>query len=125
MLDRAKANEKIEWLLNHTIDEVIGTKEGGVTLLTVTNTKTQKTSDFATEGFFVAIGHTPNSDLFADTLDMDDTGYLITQPDSTKTTVPGVFACGDVQDSVYRQAVTAAGTGCMAALEAERFLQHG
>ena len=125
MQDRAKANDKIGWLLNHTVDEVIGTKEGGVTSIKVRNTDTDEVSDFATGGFFVAIGHTPNSQLFADTLTMDDTGYLVTEADSTKTNIPGVFACGDVQDSVYRQAVTAAGTGCMAALEAERFLQHG
>ncbi len=125
MQERARSNDKIQWLLSHTVDEVIGTKEGGVTSLKVRNTKTGQTSDFETGGFFVAIGHTPNSELFTGVLDMDDTGYLITQPDSTKTNIPGVFACGDVQDSVYRQAITAAGTGCMAALEAERFLQHG
>jgi thioredoxin reductase (NADPH) len=125
MQDRARANDKIEWLLNHTVDEVVGTKEGGVTSLKVRNTRTNAVSDFPTGGFFVAIGHRPNSELFQGALAMDDTGYLVTQPDSTKTDVPGVFACGDVQDSVYRQAVTAAGTGCMAALEAERFLEHG
>jgi thioredoxin reductase (NADPH) len=125
MQDRARANDKIEWLLNHTVDEVVGTKEGGVTSLKVRNTRTNESSDFPTGGFFVAIGHRPNSELFQGALAMDDTGYLVTQADSTKTDLPGVFACGDVQDSVYRQAVTAAGTGCMAALEAERFLQHG
>ena len=125
MQDRARSNDKIEWLLNHTVDEVVGTKEGGVTSLKVRDTRTNEVSDFATGGFFVAIGHRPNSELFKGVLAMDDTGYLVTQPDSTQTDLPGVFACGDVQDSVYRQAVTAAGTGCMAALEAERFLQHG
>ncbi len=125
MLERAQASDKIEWLLNRTVEEVIGTKDGGVTGLKLRDTKNGEISDFATDGFFVAIGHTPNSELFTGVLDMDPAGYLITQPDSTKTNVPGVFACGDVQDSVYRQAVTAAGTGCMAALEAERFLAHG
>ena len=125
MQDRARANDKIEWLLNHAVEEVVGTKEGGVTSLKLRNTKTGEPSEFQTGGFFVAIGHTPNSELFKGVLDMDKTGYVVTQPDSTKTNIPGVFACGDVQDSVFRQAVTAAGTGCMAALEAERFLQHG
>jgi len=124
MQERARANPKIKWLLSHTPEAVIGTKEGGVTALTVRNVKTDKVYDFATQGVFMAIGHKPNTSLFEGTLTMDETGYLVTEADSTRTNIPGVFACGDVQDSVYRQAVTAAGTGCMAALEAESFLQH-
>jgi thioredoxin reductase (NADPH) len=93
-----------------------------VTGVRVVNNQTNETKDLAVTGFFVAIGHKPNTELFQGILDMDETGYLITKPNVTATNIPGVFAAGDVQDNVYRQAITAAGTGCMAALEAERYL---
>ena len=111
-------NIEIHW---HTeTEEILGESE--VEAVRVYNNQTQEKTDIPIGGFFVAIGHKPNTDLFKDVLDMDDTGYLITQPGSTKTNVEGVFAAGDAQDKIYRQAVTAAGTGCMAALDAERYL---
>jgi thioredoxin reductase (NADPH) len=116
-------NAKIEVVWDSVLEEVLG---GGsppaVTGVRVRNVKTGKTSELAVDGVFVAIGHTPNSELFRGQLDMDAGGYILTKPDSTATSVPGVFAAGDVQDRIYRQAVTAAGTGCMGALEAEKFL---
>jgi thioredoxin reductase (NADPH) len=127
MLDRARANPKIEFLLNHTIDEILGKPEGGVTGVRLRNTKTNETSELACDGVFMAIGHVPNTKIFEGKLKLDDKGYIVTRPGSTYTSVEGVFACGDVQDSIYRQAVTAAGTGCMASIDAERWLegQHG
>jgi thioredoxin reductase (NADPH) len=123
MVDRARANEKIELVLDSVVDEVLG--DDKVTGVRVRNLVTGETSEIPTDGFFVAIGHDPTTALFLDALDHDpDTGYLVTQPRSTATNVPGVFAAGDVQDHVYRQAVTAAGSGCMAALDAERFLSE-
>ena len=121
MVDRAKANEKIELVLNKIVEEVLGdTKVTGVRFR---DTVTGETSELDTDGFFVAIGHDPNTSLFLDQLDHEaDTGYLVTQGKSTETNIPGVFAAGDVQDHTYRQAVTAAGSGCAAALDAERFL---
>ena len=114
---------KIKVIWNSAIDEVIGrSNPNGVTGVRVRDLKTDQMTELAVDGMFVAIGHTPNTELFKNVLDMDENGYLITAPDSTRTNIPGVFACGDVQDHVYRQAVTAAGTGCMAALEADRFL---
>jgi thioredoxin reductase (NADPH) len=105
------------------VDEVIGTEDPiGVTGIKLKNTKSGDISDLAVDGLFIAIGHDPATKLFAGHLDMDDEGYIVTAPDSTATSVPGVFAAGDVQDKKYRQAVTAAGTGCMAALEAEQFV---
>lgn len=115
----------VEMVWNHQPLEILGKQEGfskSVTGLIVKNVITGEERTLAIDGFFVAIGHKPNSDLFKGQLDMDESGYLITAPDSTATKIPGVFAAGDIQDKVYRQAVTAAGTGCMAALEAERFL---
>lgn len=126
MQERAFANPKIEFMWNTEIREILGTKEEGVTGIKVFNNQTSEESVFETQGVFVAIGHQPNTQLFAGQLDMDDVGYLLTEGKSMKTNIEGVFACGDAQDSYYRQAITAAGTGCMAAIDAERFLaEHG
>lgn len=122
MQDRVKAHEKIEILWNTEVKEIHGTKESGVDSITLYNNKTNETTKYPTQGVFVAIGHKPNTDLFKGILDMDEVGYLKTEGRTMKTNIPGVFACGDAQDAFYRQAVTAAGTGCMAAIDAERFL---
>jgi len=123
MQDRLFANPKIEVRWNCVVEEILGGgMPPGVTGLRLRDTASGTTSELAVDGVFIAIGHQPNTDLFKGQLDMDETGYLITTPDSTATSIPGVFAAGDVQDHVFRQAVTAAGTGCMAALEADRFL---
>jgi thioredoxin reductase (NADPH) len=123
MVDRARADEKIEFVLNKTIDEVVG--DGKVSGVRLRDTVTGEVSELDTDGFFVAIGHDPNTGLFLDQLDHEhDSGYLITKGKSTETNVAGVFAAGDVQDHTYRQAVTAAGSGCAAALDAERFLSE-
>lgn len=122
MQERVLANEKVEVLWNSEIKEIYGTKESGVQGVKLFNNKTGETSDFPTEGVFIAIGHKPNTELFAGVLEMDEIGYLKTEGRTMKTNVEGVFACGDAQDSYYRQAITAAGTGCMAAIDAERFL---
>jgi thioredoxin reductase (NADPH) len=120
MLDRARANEKIEWITNAVVDEVIGDdRVVGVRLRDVT---TGETWEIEADGVFAAIGHDPNTALFLDQIHHDEAGYLITNPRSTETNVPGVFAVGDVQDHVYRQAITAAGSGSMGALDAERYL---
>jgi thioredoxin reductase (NADPH) len=120
MVDRAQANEKIEWVTNAVVEEVLGdVKMTGVRLRDV---RTDDTWELPADGLFVAIGHDPNTHLFLDQLEHDDAGYLVTKPGSTETNIPGVFAVGDVQDHVYRQAVTAAGSGCMGALDAERYL---
>jgi thioredoxin reductase (NADPH) len=122
MVARVEANEKIEILTSMVPEEVLDPDGGRVTGVRLRNTKTGDTSELEISGFFVAIGHEPNTALFLDWLDHDEAGYLITRPRSTATNVPGVFAAGDVQDSVYRQAITAAASGCMASLEAERML---
>jgi thioredoxin reductase (NADPH) len=121
MQERALKNEKIEFVWNSVVDEVHGA-DGQVSALTLRDTVTGDTRQLPVEGLFLAIGHIPNTWLFEDTLDLDDEGYLVVDQPSTATNVPGVFACGDVMDSIYRQAVTAAGTGCRAAIDAERFL---
>ncbi len=120
MQDRAFRNEKIDFIWDSTVDEVLG--DGSVSGLKVRNLVTGEVSEQPFTGLFVAIGHTPNTGLFKGQLDMEDNGYLITH-DGTRTNVDGVFACGDVQDHVYRQAITAAGSGCMAAIDAERWLE--
>ena len=124
MQDKALQNEKIEFIWNTAVDEILGTQEQGVTGVRLRNLQTSETTDFDCEGVFIAIGHKPNTDLFKGQIDMDDVGYIVTSGKSTATNIAGVFAAGDVQDSVYRQAVTAAGTGCMSAIDAERFLDH-
>jgi thioredoxin reductase (NADPH) len=120
MVDRARANEKIELLTPYVVEEVLG--EHSISGLRLRNVETNETRDVDAGALFVAIGHDPNTALFVGQLDHDENGYLVTKPGTTETNVPGVFAAGDVQDHVYRQAVTAAGSGCMAALDAERFL---
>ncbi|HKO36366.1 MAG TPA: thioredoxin-disulfide reductase [Pyrinomonadaceae bacterium] len=124
MQDKALHNEKIEFIWNTAVEEILGTHEQGVTGVRLRNLQSDETNDFECEGVFIAIGHKPNTDLFKGQIDMDDVGYIVTSGRSTATNIPGVFAAGDVQDSVYRQAVTAAGTGCMSAIDAERFLDH-
>jgi thioredoxin reductase (NADPH) len=120
MLDRARASEKIEWVTKAVVDEVLG--DGRVTGARLRDTQTGETWEVEADGVFAAIGHDPNTGLFLDQLEHDEAGYLVTKPGSTETNIPGVFAVGDVQDHVYRQAVTAAGSGCMGALDAERYL---
>jgi len=124
MVDRALSNPKISVEYNSTVEDIRGSLESGVTAVLLKNTKTGDVREMACEGVFMAIGHVPNTQLFNGSLNMDDQGYIITKSDSTHTSLEGVFACGDVQDHVYRQAVTAAGTGCMAALDAERWLEQ-
>ena len=125
MVDKAKKNPKIDFVWDSVVDEVLGTSEGGHKKLTgvrLKNLKTNATIVFPCDGLFLAIGHQPNTTLFEGVLEMDAVGYLKTKPQSTATNIPGVFAAGDVADSKYRQAISAAGTGCMAAIDAERFL---
>jgi thioredoxin reductase (NADPH) len=122
MEDRARANEKIEFLTPYVVEEVLGVEEGKMTGLRLRHIETGETREVQADGLFVAIGHEPNTSLFRDQLDHDADGYLVTKPGSTETNVPGVFAVGDVVDHTYRQAVTAAGSGCMGALDAERWL---
>lgn len=121
MVDRVKNTKNIEILMNTVTEEVVGDGQV-VTKIRVKNTLTEEVTELPATGFFLAIGHKPNTDIFKDYLTLDSTGYIVTEKGTTKTSVPGVFAAGDVADNVYRQAITAAGTGCMAALDAERYL---
>lgn len=125
MQDRARSNEKIEFLWDSVVTEVLDPAQKKVTGLKVENLKTGKESVLPVEGLFLAIGHVPNTAPFKGQIDMDENGYILTEGKSTKTNIPGVFAAGDVQDHTYRQAVSAAGSGCMAALDAERWLSGG
>lgn len=127
MLERAKKNPKIKFIINSIVKEILGKEENGrkvVTGAVLQNTKDGSSTEVQADGIFMAIGHKPNTEIFKGQLDMDETGYLITKPGSTYTNIEGVFAAGDVADKVYRQAVTAAGTGCMAALDAQRWLEE-
>jgi thioredoxin reductase (NADPH) len=124
MQDRAFANPKIAWIWNSTVLDVLGSRESGVHGVRLQDTVTGEERDFPTQGLFFAIGHEPNTALFEGQLDKSEVGYLKVLEPSTKTSVPGVFACGDVSDPIYRQAITAAGTGCRAALDAERWLEE-
>ena len=124
MVERAMSNPKISFKYNSTVEDIIGTTETGVESVVLRDTITEETHDVACEGIFMAIGHVPNTSLFNGALNLDDSGYIITKPGSTYTNLEGVFACGDVQDHIYRQAVTAAGSGCMAAIDAERWLDQ-
>jgi thioredoxin reductase (NADPH) len=123
MQEKAFKNEKIKFQWNSVIEEILDVGQQKVTGVKLKNTKTGEISTYPCDGVFIAIGHSPNTAIFKGQLDMDETGYLLTQPGTSKTNVPGVFAAGDVQDHVYRQAITAAGSGCMAAIDAERFLE--
>ncbi len=122
MQERALSNPKVKVVWNKTVLDVLGDRDGGVTGLRLKDTVTGETSDFATQGLFLAIGHVPNTQVFRGVLEMDEDGYLVTEPGTARTDVDGVYAVGDVQDRTYRQAITAAGSGCMGALDAERWL---
>jgi thioredoxin reductase (NADPH) len=124
MQERAKGNPKIDFIFNTTVEEVVGSKDGGVTSLKLRNLHTNELSEMKAQGLFVAIGHTPNTSAYRGKLKLDERGYIITNPHATSTMIPGVFACGDVVDHIYRQAITAAGSGCQAALDCERWLTH-
>jgi thioredoxin reductase (NADPH) len=122
MVERALSNPKIKIMYDSEIEDILGSKDKGVHGVVIKNTKNDERSETSCDGIFMAIGHNPNTKLFNGDIDLDDAGYIITKPDSTYTNIDGVFACGDVQDHTYRQAVTAAGSGCMAAIDAERWL---
>ena len=123
MIERALSNSKISVEYNSTVEDIKGSQEEGVRSAVLKDTQTEELRDYPCDGIFMAIGHVPNTQLFQGDIDLDDSGYIITGSDSTYTNIGGVFACGDVQDHVYRQAVTAAGSGCMAAIDAERWLE--
>jgi len=123
--EKLKANKKIEIIWDSAVEEVLGTSEPkGVNAIKIKNLKTNAITELKVDGLFIAIGHDPATSLFKDQLNMDKEGYLITKPDSTETNIPGVFAAGDVKDKIFRQAVTAAGMGCMSALEAEKYITN-
>ena len=124
MVERAMKNPKISIRYNSIVKNIIGTKDSGVESIEIEEVKSKKSSIFNCDGVFMAIGHVPNTKIFNDILNLDENGYIKTLPDSTHTNIAGVFACGDVQDSIYKQAVTAAGSGCMAALDAEKWLEN-
>ena len=123
MVDRCKANEKIEWLLNRALVDILAGDDGKVRAAVLEDPRSGEREEVECDGIFIAIGHTPNSTIFKDKLEMDENGYIVVNA-GTNTSVEGVFACGDVMDHIYRQAVTAAGTGCMAAIDAERWLEN-
>ena len=123
MRERVLNNDSIEIMWNSAVEDIHGTKETGVTGVKIKDTLSGEMRDVNCDGIFMAIGHVPNTSIFKGQIDLDDKGYISTQPDTTNTNVSGVFACGDVQDQVYRQAITAAGTGCMSAIDAERWLE--
>ena len=124
MQERVFENQNIEIMWNSSIEEINGTRDSGVTGAMLKDTVSGVKKEIKCDGVFMAIGHTPNTSIFDGQLELDNNGYIITEPDSTYTNIPGVFACGDVQDHTYRQAVTAAGTGCMSAMDAERWLEE-
>ena len=124
MVERALKNPKIQIKYNFIVKDIIGDKESGVRSIEIEDIVSNKTSNFKCDGVFLAIGHIPNTELFNDSIKLDDNGYIKTMPDSTLTNIDGIFACGDVQDNIYKQAVTAAGSGCMAALDAEKWLEN-
>jgi len=123
MFDRAKNNPLIDIMVNKSIDSIIGSQKEGVSSIELKDTVSGEKTTFECEGVFYGIGHNPNTNLFDGVIDLDDNGYIITKPDSSLTNIPGVFACGDVQDDHYRQAITAAGSGCMAGIDAEKYLE--
>ena len=124
MADRVLNNEKIDIMWNSAVEDIHGSKDTGVTGAKIKDTISGDLRDVSCDGIFMAIGHVPNTNIFKGQIDLDEKGYITTQPDTTNTNVSGVFACGDVQDQVYRQAITAAGTGCMSAIDAERWLEE-
>ena len=124
MVDRVLNNEKIDIMWNSAVEDIHGAKDTGVTGVKIKDTISGDLRDVSCDGIFMAIGHVPNTNIFKGQIDLDEKGYITTQPDTTNTNVSGVFACGDVQDQVYRQAITAAGTGCMSAIDAERWLEE-
>jgi thioredoxin reductase (NADPH) len=123
MQDKARANPKIEWLLDHEVDDILAAGKGEVAAMVVRSNKTGERTEVPVSGVFVAIGHTPNTSLVRGQIELDMNGYIVTH-DGSKTSVAGVFACGDVQDHIYRQAITAAGSGCMAAIDAEHYIDN-
>ena len=124
MQERVLKNKNIEIMWNSAVDDIIGSKDTGVTGAVIKDTVSNDTREVICDGIFMAIGHVPNTGVFNNQLKLDDKGYIVTEPGTTNTNIPGVFACGDVQDQIYRQAVTAAGTGCMSAIDAEHWLEN-